>query len=108
MGHVKVTGPVGFGRLPRGVVQRVVRQSLGRFLACYENGLARNPYLEGHVDVALVVNRDGTASNVSTAGSKLPDGQVVSCVARTSNDLTFPRPEAGTVKVNYTLILSPS
>jgi hypothetical protein len=95
------------GRLPPEVIQRIVRQSHGRFRLCYENGLGRNPALEGRIVVRFVIERDGSVSNVKTAGSDLPDPQVVACVARVFEGMSFPQPEGGIVTVSYPLVFSP-
>ena len=50
------------GHLPSEVVQRIVRQNYGRFRMCYEQGLGRNPNLQGRVAVRFVIGRDGAVS----------------------------------------------
>lgn len=95
------------GRLPREVVQRVIRQSFGRFRACYEGGLRNNPTLAGRVAVRFVIGRDGAVANVGNGGSDLPDSAVVSCVVRSFSGLSFPAPEDGIVTVVYPLTFSP-
>ncbi len=95
------------GKLPPEVIQRIVRQNYGRFRMCYEQGLARNPSLEGRVSVRFVIGRDGAVSNVSNGGSDLPDGGVVSCVVRAYYGLSFPQPEGGIVTVVYPIMFSP-
>jgi hypothetical protein len=66
------------GRLPPEVIQRIVRQNYRRFRMCYEEGLSRNPNLDGRVSVRFIIGRDGSVSNVSNGGSDLPDIAVVS------------------------------
>ena len=95
------------GSLPPEVIQRIVRQNYGRFRLCYENGLTRNPNLEGRIAVRFVIGRDGSVSNVANAGSDLPDGSVVACVTRAYHGLTFPQPEGGVVTVTYPIMFSP-
>ena len=46
---IRIGKSVVSGRLPPEVIQRIVRQNYGRFRMCYEQGLARNPNLEGRV-----------------------------------------------------------
>jgi outer membrane biosynthesis protein TonB len=106
-GNVRVGATSVNGRLPPEVIQRVVRQNQGRFRACYEDGLKRNPNLEGRVSVRFVIGRDGTVSSVANGGSDLPDATVVACVARAFQGLTFPAPEGGIVTVSYPLVFSP-
>jgi len=102
MGDTKVSG-----RLPPEVIRRIVRQNYGRFRLCYEQGLGRNPNLEGRVTVRFVIGRDGAVSNVSNGGSDLPDSNVVGCVVKAFYGLSFPKPEGGIVTVSYPIILQP-
>jgi hypothetical protein len=95
------------GRLPPEVVQRIVRQNYGRFRMCYQNGLSRNPNLEGRVAVRFVIGRDGAVSNVSKGSSDLPDSSVVGCVVSAFYGLSFPVPENGIVSVVYPIMFSP-
>jgi pSer/pThr/pTyr-binding forkhead associated (FHA) protein len=95
------------GRLPPEVIQRIVRQNYGRFRMCYEQGLGRNPNLEGRVSARFVIGRDGAVSNASNGGSDLPDSAVVSCVVSAFYGLSFPQPEGGIVTVVYPIMLSP-
>lgn len=95
-------------RLPPEVVQRVVRQSEGRFRFCYEQGLAKNPSLAGRVKVKFVIGRDGAVSVAQDAGSDVPDATVVSCMVRAVGALSFPQPEGGIVSVVYPWVLAPT
>ncbi len=95
------------GRLPAEVIRRIVRQNFGRFRMCYEQGLARNPNLEGRVGVRFVIGRDGAVSNVGNGGSDIPDSGVVSCVISAFYGLSFPQPEGGIVSVTYPIMFSP-
>ncbi|MDI1443262.1 AgmX/PglI C-terminal domain-containing protein [Polyangium sp. 6x1] len=95
------------GRLPPEVVRRIIRQNFGRFRLCYENGLRNNPNLQGRVSVRFVIGADGAVSNVGNGGSDMPDGGVVSCIVRSFEGLSFPRPEGGIVTVVYPLMFAP-
>lgn len=94
------------GRLPPEAVQRVVRQNFGRFRACYENGLKRNPSLSGRVTTSFVIARDGAVSTAMDGGSDLPDEQVKSCVVHAFAGLSFPQPDNGIVTVTYPIVFS--
>ena len=100
-------GTMVSGRLPPEAVQRVVRQNFGRFRACYENGLGRNPALEGTVRARFVIGRDGAVAESADGGSTMADPTVVSCVARAFSGLSFPQPEGGIVTVTYPIAFSP-
>jgi hypothetical protein len=95
------------GRLPPEAIQRVVRQSFGRFRLCYENALRTHPTLEGGVTVRFLIARSGAVSLAEDGGSSLPDPATVACVVRSFGALSFPAPEGGTVTVVYPLALSP-
>ncbi|HVK66784.1 MAG TPA: AgmX/PglI C-terminal domain-containing protein [Polyangium sp.] len=95
------------GRLPPEVVRRIIRQNFGRFRLCYENGLRRNPNLQGRVSVRFVIGADGAVSNVGNGGSDMPDGGVVACIVRAFHGLSFPQPEGGIVTVVYPIMFSP-
>jgi len=88
------------------VIQRIVRQSFGRFRLCYENGLRNNPNLEGTVSVSFVITRDGSVTHLSGGGS-LPDSAVTSCVVGVFAGIVFPVPEGGVVRVVYPIEFSP-
>jgi hypothetical protein len=95
------------GHIPPEVIQRIVRQNYGRFRMCYEQGLAKNPNLQGRVNVRFVIGRDGAVSNVANGGSDLADGGVVSCVLSAYYGLSFPAPDGGIVTVSYPIMFTP-
>ena len=95
------------GRLPPEVIQRVVRQNFGRFRMCYDAGLRTNPSLGGRVSVKFIIDRTGAVSTAADGGSDLADRNVVSCVVRAFNSLSFPQPEGGIVTVVYPFQFTP-
>jgi hypothetical protein len=95
------------GRLPPEAIQRVVRQNHGRLTACYQEGLGRNPTLEGRVSVRFVIAREGSVASAANGGSDLPDSKVVDCVVRAYYGLSFPPPEGGIVTVVYPILFLP-
>ncbi len=98
--------PAVGGRLPSDLVQRTVRQSFGRFRACYEAGLRGNPTLSGRVTVRFVIGRDGAVMSAMNGGSDLPDSGVVSCVVSAFRGLSFPVPPDGIVTVTYPIVFT--
>jgi hypothetical protein len=95
------------GHLPPEVIQRIVRQNAGRMKMCYETGLRTNPTLNGRVTTKFVIGRDGSVSVAQDAGSDMPDQQVVSCVVRSFQNLSFPQPEGGVATVVYPIVFTP-
>jgi len=96
------------GHLPAEAIQRVVRANFGRFRNCYDNGLRTNPSLTGRVVTKFIIGRDGAVSLSADGGSDLPDHNVVSCVVRSFQNLSFPTPDNGQVTVTYPLMFSPA
>lgn len=101
MGATYVTG-----RVPPESVQRIVRFQAGRFRACYERGLQKNPNLAGRVLTRFVIDRAGQVVEATDAGSDLPDPEVVACVVHGFRSLDFPEPEGGVITVLYPFVFS--
>ena len=103
---VRTPNPVmSSSAIPAAVIQRIVRSNYGHFRACYQDGLRRNPSLEGRVAVNFIISRDGTVYGATNGGSSLSDPAVVSCVVSSFGGLTFPAPEHGIVTVSYPIML---
>lgn len=96
------------GTLPADVIQRIVRSNFGRFRNCYDAGLRTNPALAGRVVTKFVIGRDGAVSVSLNGGSDLPSSEVVNCVVRSFQNLSFPAPSGGQVTVIYPLAFSPA
>lgn len=94
------------GRLPPEVIQRVVRQSFGRFRLCYDNALRSNPNLTGSVTISFTITEAGSTAKVS-AKSEMGDASMISCIQKVFSGLSFPQPEGGTVAVVYPVAFSP-
>jgi hypothetical protein len=98
---------VGGGQIPAEVIQRIVRQNFGRFRLCYEDGLRGNPGLSGRVAVKFVIDRQGAVAAASDGGSDLPDQKAIACIVRGFQNLAFPEPKGGMVKVTYPIVFTP-
>ncbi len=104
--QIKMGGTSVAGRLPPEVIQRIVRQSFGRFRLCYEKGLAKDPSLAGTMRVSFTIGRNGKVTEAKDSGT-LKDAAVAACVVKAFRGLTFPEPEGGVVKVTYPVAFSP-
>jgi hypothetical protein len=87
------------GRLAPEVIQRILARSFARVRRCYERGLDKDPTLTGRVAVRFVIGADGAVSRVTDGGSDMPDAEVVQCIVRVMEGLSFPQPERGIVTV---------
>jgi hypothetical protein len=105
---VRMSGPHGVvGRLPAEAIQRVVRQSFGRFRYCYEKSNGPRAGSETRVTVKFVIGRDGSVT--SAAGtSDASSSTLAPCVTKAFYGLSFPEPEGGVVTVSYPILFSPS
>lgn len=95
------------GYLPPEVIQAVVRLGFHTLKGCYEEGLSRDPKLEGRVSVSFVIERDGSVKNSSDGGSDMSDAAVRDCVVRKFLGFKFPPPDNGIVTVVYPIMLAP-
>lgn len=105
--HLPIVTAISCYRMPPEIIQRVVRGSLGRFRACYADGLRKNPALAGRVTTKFVIARDGSVSAASDGGSDLPDADVRACVQRAFMSLEFPANPDGIATVTYPIVMSP-
>lgn len=86
--------------LPKEVVARILRQSLGRVRACYEKGLTTNPNLIGRLDVRFTIGKTGSVYEPVVTGD-LPEPATIACIRNVTAAMTFPAPE-GTQAVTAT------
>jgi hypothetical protein len=106
--QVRMGTPTIAGSLPPEVIQRIVRGKYGDYRGCYEQGLTRNPSLEGRVAVKFVIGTSGATASAADAGSTIPDPQMIQCVVSAFKALKFPSPPGGTVAVTFPILFSPS
>jgi hypothetical protein len=86
---------------------RVVQQSHGGMMLCYERGLRVSPSLHGRIAVKFSIEQSGTVSLAAARDSDVPDADVVACVVRGFLNLSFPSSASGRVTVVYPIELSP-
>jgi hypothetical protein len=86
------------------VVDDVVSANFGLFAHCYRGALERRPGLAGVVRLRFVVGANGDVTSVRDAGSDLPDGKLVDCVAEGFYALSFPKAPGDEVRVLYRLV----
>ena len=107
--HVAVspTRAAPTGRTPPDVIQRIVRESFGHLQLCYEAGLRRHPRLAGRIAVKFIIDRQGAVAMATDAGSDLLDADVVACVVRAFDALTFPASMDSATTVVYPVVFTP-
>ena len=83
------------GLSPQAIVA-VVRSHATAVRACYEIELQKNPDLKGGLQVAFVINADGSVASASIASSTLANARVEACVVRQVKSWTFPPADVST------------
>ena len=99
--------PARGGRLPPEVIQRVMRESFGKFRGCYEDALRNCPNLQGRVTLRFTIAPDGSVREARALDSDVPDAMLAACVVRQVRTVQFPAPEGGAVTVVYPILFSP-
>jgi hypothetical protein len=105
--HLPIVTAISCYRIPPEIIQRVVRGSLGRFRACYADGLKKDPTLAGRVVTKFVIARDGSVAAASDGSSDLADQDVRACVQRAFMSLEFPANPDNVATVTYPIVMSP-
>jgi hypothetical protein len=103
--EVRTGAPQVSGKMLHEPLHRVVRQAFPQLLACYEDGLKKNPKLKGRILFDFVIKAEGGARDVKP-NAELSDKSVVECATRIISGLPFPKPEGGMVTVTYPLLFS--
>ncbi|MGE0397707.1 MAG: AgmX/PglI C-terminal domain-containing protein [Kofleriaceae bacterium] len=97
---VPVQPRVNIGSAGDDVANRIIRSRAGVFRACYQRELARNPSLQGRLDVTFTVLDDGTVPQAMAGGSM--GNEVASCVQRQVTRFRFPAGNANTYRFQLT------
>lgn len=96
------------GALDKDVIRRVVRSHMEEVRGCYNEGLARDPNLQGRVAIQFAITPDGTVSVATVGDSDVPDDSVTKCIAAAVRTWEFPKPQGGgNVVVTYPFVLVP-
>ncbi len=96
------------GSLDEAIIRRIMRAHINEVRHCYNQGLARDPKLRGHVRVVFQINAEGTVIGAIVPESTLVDTSVDQCIAKAVQRWKFPKPVGGgTVTVTAPLLLEP-
>jgi hypothetical protein len=88
------------------VVAWVTRLHAGQLQACYDEGLGRNPFLEGTWSFGFTVTRAGSVSAARATDPRHADATLDACLRRVASAMIFGQPEGGEVDVSWSLELS--
>ncbi len=97
------------GGLDRSVIQATIAKYLSQVRACYEQGLAEKPGINGTVTMSFQVGPSGMLDFSKVARSTLGHAGVEGCISKRMMGWKFPKPLGGVaVKVNYPFLLRPA
>lgn len=100
--------PIVVGPMSPKVADKKFETFKGNVMACYNQGLARNPKLTGHMGLRVTVAPDGSLMSAEINGDSLGDDEVNACVLATLEALTFqPTEEYATRVVQWPVLFSP-
>jgi len=96
------------GALDKDIIRRVVRAHINEVRYCYNQGLVRDPNLNGRVAVQFTIGPTGAVPVAVVQSSSIKDQNVANCVAKAVKRWKFPKPQGGgNVVVTYPFVLSP-
>jgi hypothetical protein len=83
-----------FHRIAPATVLSVTRAIQPKARACFKEGLARDPSIEGEVRIRFVITHEGQVVETKDDNSSMPDEDVTKCIASLIKSLKFPKQEA--------------
>ncbi len=86
-------------------IDNVVRSASGRLRSCYQKVLDHKSALAGTITIRFVIGPDGKVRSTAVASDTVGDAEVVSCVRRNIQALTFPA--RGGAIVTYPFVFAP-
>lgn len=94
------------GKLARAEIAAFVDKNLRGLTSCYEDGLKSNPNLQGNVTVAFKILPDGRVSQQEVQATTIRNAEVESCMLKRIRRWIFPKPESGSVAVEFSFLLT--
>ena len=70
---------------------------------CYNQALARDPSLKGHVSIAVRIGPSGNVCSASVASNDMSSPAVAQCAANIFRQATYPAPKGGCVEATVPL-----
>jgi hypothetical protein len=96
------------GSLDKDIIRRIVRAHINEVRYCYNQGLTKDPNLEGRVKVQFTIGPTGAVPVAVVAEAAIKDNNVAQCIAKAVKRWKFPRPpQGGNVVVTYPFVLQP-
>jgi len=106
VGSVKTETPKINKELDGAAIARVVRRRMKSVQACYERELKRNPSLSGKIEVEFTIGENGRIEEALIAYNGMGSKPVGNCIVSRIRRWKFPKPDGGSVTVNFPFIFS--
>ncbi len=103
-GKAKIDG----NSVDKDVIRRIIRNHHNEIRHCYNEGLAKDPRLQGRVAVMFTIGPTGLVPSAAVTENTMGDRNVANCVAAAVRRWKFPKPmNGGTAMVTYPFTFSP-
>lgn len=95
------------GSLEKDIIRRIVRAHINEVRHCYNQGLAKDPELEGKATIEFTITGTGSVGASVVRETSLADAEVGDCIATAVARWTFPKPKDGAdTIVSYPFVMS--
>lgn len=108
VGLVKTEAPEVDGSLDSGAVARVVQSRMRMVQDCYNRELKRDPNLAGKIEIEFTIGEDGSITDARVSSNQMGSDAVATCIVGRIRRWRFPKPDGGSVTVNFPFIFTPS
>jgi TonB family protein len=107
-GAVETAEPEVDGSLDSAAITKVVRTRMRMVQDCYEKELKKDSSLSGKIEIEFTIGEDGRVTEVRVASNKMGSNEVAECIVSRIKSWRFPKPDGGSVTVNYPFIFTAS
>jgi len=107
-GRVDTQAPEVDGDLSPNKVQKAMKKYLSGVKDCYERALKRNPKLSGKIVIGFEILETGKVAEFEFPTDNVGSDEVRKCIRKRSRMWRFPKPEGGSVYVEFPLVFEPS
>jgi outer membrane biosynthesis protein TonB len=107
-GNLQTEAPEVEGELSQDVIKKEMSKNLRALKDCYERQLKRFPQLQGKIVLSFEITESGKVTGASFAEDTLKNGEVKQCILERARFWRFPKPDGGSVFVQFPLLFTPS
>ncbi len=108
LGSVAAEAPEVDGKLDSDAIAKVVRSRMRMVQDCYERELKRDPSLAGKIEIEFTIDDEGRVVDAVISSNKMGSDAVGECIVSRLRRWRFPKPDGGSVTVNFPFIFTAS